>query len=239
VHHSTFVRSLEVTVRKHETVYQRARERETAFLPYPTATSLFDALSKRSPSDDGRWVLLRTIVLEYQRPGHHGLWLALSLRAFGPILRSIEADLRREGADRRQDLHVAFAEALASLRLDRQGGPTFPSLDLRRAVTRSLFPDRTTDEPVEEVELDEGAPECAGSPHVDPPQFVSCLLREIGDLLAKEPGGEDVARVLAGAETAAEQAERLSGPDVTYAGLEKRRHRTLVRVRREASRRAR
>lgn len=232
---SSFIQNLKRTVQSHETVYQRTRGRETVFLPYPTATCLFDALSKRNSAHaEHRFHLLRVIVLEYQHGDRPTLWLTLALRAFAPMLRSLGKRLPEGSVDEReQAMHVAFAEAVHGLRIRREGGPVFPLSTLRRAMIRALLSDRVEGDPADEVDFDEEAPECASAAHLDSPQFVRCLAAEVGGFFAQEPGGGDVALLLAGGETLAEQAERLSSEKMTAYGLEKRRHRTVARVRRQ------
>jgi hypothetical protein len=146
----------------------------------------------------------------------------------------------RDARERDQELHVAFAEALGRLRVARVGGPVFPLMTLRRALERALFPRRTDDE----EQLDEESafrrirrPKPA--PHEDPPQFVHVLAREVGALLVRRSGSDDAVRVLAGAETLAEQVERRSTADLTKARLEKRHRRALETVRGELARRSR
>jgi hypothetical protein len=230
VSHPTFLQGLGSSVRRHEPVYQRVREREPALAPYATASALFDALAVDARLDaDGRQLILRTVVLEYQR-ARHPLWLVLAVRGLDPMLCAFRARLRcREADERDQDLHVACVEAIARLRIDRAGGPTFPFMTLRRDIARALFArDRAEAERDEGVELDDDVPGCAPAPHEDPPPFVRCLAREVGGWI-----GEDAVRVLAGAETLGEQAERLAPQGETYDGLQKRHRRAVGRARRE------
>jgi hypothetical protein len=229
------------TVRTHDAAYQRAREREATLAPHPTAGALFDALDSRSALDwSARGVLLRVIVLEYQR-GRHPLWYALAARGLEPMLANLCARSRgRDAHERDQELHVAFAEALGRLRVAREGGPVFPLMTLRRALERALFPRRTDDE----EQLDEESAfrrirRRKQAPHEDPPQFVHVLALEVGELLARRSGSDDAVRVLAGAETLAEQVERRSTADLTQDCLERRHRRAVAAVRGELSRRSR
>jgi hypothetical protein len=232
------IQSLGSTVHRHDCTYQAARERHPDLAPYGTASALFDALSKQSGLDsEARRRLLRIVVREYQR-GRHALWYALAFHGLAPMLRSLRTGARRRrGDDGEQDLHVAFAEVLGRLRVDRPGGPTFPLLTLRRALVRAIFAWQEAEQAGDELQAAE-SPECAPSPHEDPPPFVSLLAREVGELLVESPGGEDAIRVLAGAETLADQVERLSPEDVTYACLQKRHRRAVTCVQRELSRRS-
>jgi hypothetical protein len=59
----------------------------------------------------------------------------------------------------------------------------------------------------------------------------------VSELVARRAGGEDVVRVLAGAETLVEQAERLSPGEASYECLKKRHRRAVHGVRRDLSRR--
>jgi hypothetical protein len=228
----TILEQLGHTVRRHEPEYQRVREREPALAPHATASALFDALGSDARVDpDGRQLVLRTIVLAYQRT-RHPVWYALAFRALAPMLGGLRKCLRQGGPEEReQDLQVAFVEAIVRLRIDRACGPTFPLLTLRRALARALFPRDRAAEDVAEVAFDEGAAGCAPSPHEDPLPFVQCLAREVRQWI-----GEDAARVLSGAETLGEQAERLAQSGQTYERLQGRHRRTVERARHELRR---
>jgi hypothetical protein len=238
---TSFLQSLGSTVRKHDAVYRCVREGEALLAPHPTAGALFDAFESRSALDwNARRVLLRVIVLEYQR-NRHPLWYALAARGLEPMLARLRARSRGRDADERdQELHMAFAEALGRLRVAREGGPIFPLMTLRRALERALFARPTDDE--EELE-EESAFRRAGrrkqAPHEDPPQYVHVLAREVGELLVRRSGSDDPVRVLAGVETLAEQVQRRSTEHLTKACLEKRHRRALEAVRGELSRRQR
>ncbi len=91
----------------------------------------------------------------------------------------------------------------------------------------------------EEVSFDEAAEGCLPPPHLDPTPYVQLLAREIGELVADRTGGEEAVRVLAGAETLDEQAERLASTHVTYDCLRKRPRRAVAGARHELSRRSR
>jgi hypothetical protein len=146
----------------------------------------------------------------------------------------------RDARERDQELHIAFAEALGRLRIAREGGPVFPLLTLRRALERALFVKQTRDE--EHLE-DEAAfrrlRRRKQAPHEDPPQFVHVLAREVGELLVRRSGSDDPVRVLAGAETLAEQVERRSTEGLTEACLERRHRRAVEAVRGDLARRPR
>jgi hypothetical protein len=236
---TTLIQSLRSTVTKHDAVYQRAREREPGLAPYASAHILFDTLSNDfALGSEVRQALLRVIVLEYQN-GRHPLWHALAARALEPVLSGLHARLRRlDEDDREQALHTAFIEGIGRLRLHRGAGARFPLLTLRRVIERALIAaERSKRELGDgEVEFDECDDACVPSPHHEPPQFVQCLAREIGELVARRTGGEEVVRVLAGAETLVEQADRLSSTDVSYDCLRKRQRRALDGVRRELTR---
>ena len=236
-----FLQGLGSTVRKHGAAYRCVREREAILAPHPTASALFDAFEPRSALDwNARRVLLRVIVLEYQR-ARHPLWYALAARGLEPMLGRLRARSRgRDAGERDQELHMAFAEALGRLRVARQGGPIFPLMTLRRALERALFARPTDDE----MELEEESAfghigRRRQAPHEDPPQYVHVLAREIGELLVRRSGTADAVRVLAGAETLAEQVERRSTEHLTKACLEKRHRRALEAVRGQLSRRQR
>ena len=239
MNHTTLNQSLRSTVRKHEATYQRAREREQVLAPYATGVVLFDALSTESEFDsEARQALLRVVVLEYQ-VARHPLWHALAASALQPMLASLRSRVRRlDEEDRDQALHAAFIEGIGRLRL-RRDGAGFPLLTLRRRIERVLIgAERTTRELGDaEVPFDEGAEACAPSLHHEPHQFVQCLAREVSELVVRRHGGEDVVRVLAGAETLGEQAERLSSEDMSYQCLKKRQRRAVVGVRRDLFRR--
>jgi hypothetical protein len=238
----SLLQGLRNTVRQHDAAYQHVREREAILAPHPTACALFDALEPRSTLDwDARRVLLRVIVLEYQL-ARHPLWYALAARGLEPMLARLRARSRgRDARERDQELHLAFAEVLGRLRVARESGPVFPLLTLRRALERALFP-RPTDEEAE-LEEEESAPRRVRrrkqAPHEDPPQFVQLLAREVAVLLVRRSGSDDAVRVLAGAETLAEQVERRSTEDLTKACLEKRHRRALEAVRGDLARRPR
>ena len=160
------------------------------------------------------------------------------MRALEPMLAGLRGRLRRLDEDEReQSLHAAFLEGIGRLRLRRTGAPGFPLLTLRRGIERTLIAAERTkrelgDGEVVFDECDAGAP----SPHDDAPQFVHCFAREVSELVARRTGGEEVVRVLAGAETLVEQADRLSSTEVSYECLRKRQRRALDAVRRELAR---
>jgi hypothetical protein len=226
------------TVGRHEHRYQIVREREPVLEPFATASSLHEALSPKSKlGSSARQALLRVVVLEYRRD-QHPLWHALAVQALEPMLAGLRARMRRGTAEEReQEVQVALVEALVRLRLGRVGGPVFPLLTLRRAIGRKLFPPaRADDGPGEEVSCDEHEAECAPPPHQDAQQYLHCLSREIGAMVARQAGGEDVVRVLADVETLGEQAERVApDDDAAYDRLQKRQRRTLERLRLELS----
>jgi hypothetical protein len=235
LNHQTLVQSLRSTVTKHDAVYQRAREREPVLAPHATAVVLFDALSAASELDsDARHALLRVIVLEYQ-DGRHPLWHALAARALEPLVEGLRSRVRRLAKeDREQALAMAFIEGISRVRI-RRDAVGFPLLTLRRTIERALIgAERTKRELGDgEVPFDECDDACLPSPHEEPTPFVQCLAREVSELVARHEGGEDVVRILAGAETIGEQAERLSSSDMSYQCLKKRQRRAVDGVRRE------
>ena len=239
---TTIIQSLRGTVTKYDAVYQRVREREQGLAPYAAAVALFDALSVESElGSDAREALLRIVVLEYQN-GRHPLWHALALRALEPLLGGLRWRVRRlDEDDREQALHAAFLEGIGRLRLQRAAASGFPFLTLRRGIERALIAAERAKRGLgdDEVPFDECDDACAPSRHREPPQFVQCLAREICDLAARQAGGEDVVRVLAGAETLGEQVERLACAEVSYGRLKKRKRKVLAGVRRAKSGRAR
>jgi hypothetical protein len=236
---ATRLQGLATTVRKHNVVYLQARDGEPRLAPYPTASALFDALSASSglASEPRAW-LLRVIVLEYQR-ARHPLWYALAARGLDRMLGRLRALVRGvPDADKDQALHLALAEALGRLRVARPDGPPFPLLTLRRTLERVLFRmaaeiARERDdagEPGEDIET-----VSTSAPHEDAPPFRECLAHEVGELLVEGSGDDGPVRVLAGAETLAEQIERLSSEHVTKACLQKRHQRAVERVRGDLS----
>lgn len=239
--HTTFIQSLRSTVRKHEATYQRARERTRGLEPYATGVALFDVLSPGSDlGSEARHALLRVVVLEYQG-ARHPLWHALAACALRPMLAGLRRGVRYlDEDDREQALHAALIEGLGRLRLDRST-TVFPLLTLRRGIERALLSAerRNRDLDAEVVPFDEAAEGCLPPPHLDPTPYVHLLAREIGELVADRTGGEDAVRVLAGAETIHEQAERLASTDVTYDCLAKRHRRAVDGVRHQLSRRSR
>lgn len=241
LNHTTFIQSLRSTVRKHEATYQRAREREQVLTPYATGAALFAALSPASKlGSDARRALLLVVVAEYQ-VARHPLWHALAACALQPMLGGLRARLRHlDPEDREQALQTALIEGLGRLRIDR-GAKAFPLLTLRRWMERALIDAERTKRELEEdeVSFDEAAEGCLQAPHLDPTPYVHCLAHEIGELVAERAGGDDVVRVLAGAETLDEQAERLASTEATYECLQMRHWRALDDVRRELSRRSR
>ena len=236
MNHQTLIQSLRSTVRKHDATYQQAREREQVLAPHATGVVLFDALSAESELDsEARQALLRVVVLEYQ-VARHPLWHALAASALQPMLASLRSRVPRlDEEDRDQALHAAFIEGIGRLRLRRDDGPGFPLLTLRRGIERVLIAAEGTKRKLgdEEVPFDEGADGCLPSPHHEPQPFVQCLAREVSELVAQRTGGEDLVRVLAGAETLGEQAERLASTEVSYECLQKRHRRALNGVRRQ------
>ena len=241
MNHTTLIQSLRSAVRKHDPEYQRARQRAQVLAPYATGVALFDALSPESElRSEARQALLRVVVLEYQ-VARHALWHALAACALQPMLAGLRGRVRHlDEDDREQALHAAFIEELGRLRL-RRDATVFPLLTLRRGIERALISAERTKRELEdeEVGFDEAAEGCLPPPHLDPTPYVQCLAREIGELVAGWTGGEEVVRVLAGAETLDEQAERLASTHVTYDCLQKRHRRALGGVRRELSRRSR
>jgi len=235
LNHQTLIQSLRSTVRKHDATYQQAREREQVLAPYLTGVVLFDALSSQSELDaEARQPLLRVVVLEYQ-VARHPVWHALAACALQPMLATLRSCVRRlDEEDRDQALHTAFIEGIGRLRLRRDHGSGFPLLTLRRGIERVLIGAEGAKRKRgdEEVPFEE-AEGCLPSPHLEPQPFVQCLAREVSELVARRDGGEDLVRVLAGAETLGEQAERLASAEVSYDRLQKRHRRALDGVRRQ------
>jgi hypothetical protein len=230
---------LRTTIQKHDAAYQQARARQPALGAYATAMALFDALSidtRRDTRLDSRTqqLLLRVVVVEYQRD-RHPLWHAMAVRGLEPILGNLRALLyERDPEELEQDLQVALIEVLGRLRVVRAGGPIFPFLTVRRAIWRALFErDGASAEPREDAPFDECVLASPHPQHEDAQPFVGCLAREVAERVLRQPGGEGLIRVLAGAETLLEQAERLSWDDATYDRMQKRQRRSLERVRRE------
>lgn len=232
---TAFIQRLRSTLPKYEPEYQRVRGREPILAAWSTALDLFDGLAKQSKLDAGaRTPLLRVVVLEYQ-VRRHPLWHALAVCTLQPLLGGLGGRLRRlDRDDREQALHAAFIQALGTLRLGGAGKP-FPFLTLRRSIERALISMERTERELGdgEVSFDEEAEACAPAPHEEPQPFLQCLAHEVSELVAREPGGEDVVRVLAGAETIPEQVERLASTKVSYDRLLKRHHRALDGIRSE------
>jgi hypothetical protein len=233
----SLLESFASTVRTYDAVYQGVRDREPLLAAYPTAPALFDALAIDSKlARELRGWLLRLVVVEYQR-ARHPLWYALAARALDPMLGGLRARLTGAAAERDQAVHLAFAEELGRLRVARPDGPPFPLLTLRRALERALFTaadDRARERDEEEAYF-EATRVHTQRPHEDAPQFIECLAHQVGELLVERSGDDGVVRVLAGAETLGEQAERLSTEHVTKACRQRRHHRALERVRGDLS----
>jgi hypothetical protein len=221
------------TVRTHEATYQVARAREPRLADHATAIALFDALAPRSGlTPEARAWLLHVVAVEYQR-GRHALWHALAARGLEPMLGRLRTRMRGPAEERDQAIHIALAEELARLRVARADGLAFPLLTLRRALERALL--TTAADRERELEEQEAYMDYAGrhtqQPHEDAPPFVECLAAEVGQLLVERSGGDDVVRVLVGAETLGDQSERLSTEHVSKECLQKRHRRTVVSVR--------
>jgi len=228
-----FTSGLAITVRKHEAIYQVAREREPRLVDHATAVALFDALAARSGlAWEARGWLLHVIAVEYQR-GRHPIWHALAARGLEPMLARLRTRMRGPAEERGQAIHIALAEELARLRIARADGLAFPLLTLRRALERALL--TTAADRDSELEEQQAYMDYAGrhtqQPHEDAPPFVECLAAEVGQLLVERSGGDDVVRVLAGAETLGDQSERLSAAHVSRECLQKRHRRAVVSVR--------
>jgi len=235
--HADLLEGLASTVRRHEALFQSAREHELLLAPHTTGIALFDALKLGSglPWEARGW-LLRVVVREYQR-ARHPLRYALAARGLDPMVGRLRARLRGPDAERDSALHIALAEELGRLRVERSDGLAFPLLTLRRAVERKLFPvpadcERDRDE---EAAFMHHAGMVTPEPHEDPPPFIECLAHELAELLVERSGDDSVVRVLAGVETLDDQVERRSSEHLTKECLQKRHHRALVRVRGELS----
>ncbi len=237
-HIDRIIHGLRCTVLRHEGEYRSAREREPALEPYPTACALFDALAAECKLDSHeRHPVLFAIATQYRR-ARHPLWHALATRAFEPLLGTLRARVRdRDPEETEQQLQLALAECLAAVRLERRGA-TFPLIALQRGIARKLFGAPAMKRGFrhdDELPFDEGSPASLPSPHQDAQPFLHCLAREIGERLAQAAGDDGVVRVLAGAETLPEQAERLAaqqGGDVrtVYARQQRRQHRAVETV---------
>jgi hypothetical protein len=241
---SAVLASVPAAVRRHEATFQRARASEPAFAPYATAAALLESacLESALPIPE-RQAVVAAIVRQHQAT-RHPLWQAVLLRAFRPMLLTLHERDRGTKEERDQRVLLAFLQTIATV---SPTGPVFVKVPW--ATARALF-GAVRDEAgaVEEVFLDEGTPECVPSPHTDPQPFVACLAREVAERLARRQGGEDIVRVLIGAETPAEQAERLhatstaAGESSERASLEcmrQRRKRVLDDLREELRRVAR
>jgi hypothetical protein len=236
------LRTIPATVRRHEPTYQRARATCPAFAPYATATVLLTVLATRDsrvPLDD-RQHLVRAVITLHQT-ARHPLWQALLLHAFQPMLLSLRALDRGPAEDRDQRVLLAFLQALENPRLPSQ--PVF--IALRRATARALFHAvRAQSSDFDTVPLDAAVDVPTRPAHADPAPFVTCLAHEMAERLVARDGGDDVARLLAGVETIAEQAERLagdgtpppSGNPISRTSLQQRRHRALFHLRAELAR---
>jgi hypothetical protein len=236
---TTIIHSERITIRRHESHYQSVREGEPAFAPYATTTALLESLSTESPLDlEQRQPIVRAAILASQR-SRHPLWAAVLLCAFEPMLRNLRARVNpsspicasdRDELD--QQVVVAFLETIRAARVDGEE-PVFAAVR-RRTAYRLFGSVRADREFAEMVSFDELSPECAPNVHADPGPFVQVLAREVAEIMAKREGGADVALSLAGAETLAEQAERLGVPEiVNYECLRKRRRRAIKQVRDE------
>lgn len=219
--------SVESTARRHESLFQRARTTEAAFKPFESATTLLDALATASELEAGaRQALVRALVRQHQG-APHPLWQALLLRAFEPMLLRLRRRDRGSKDDRDQRVLLAFLQAITQLA--PSAGPVF--IALARATARELFRAvRSESAYAGDEPFDDGSLAGLPSPHADWQPFVACLAREAVGLLRDCPDGEDLARMLAGVESVAEQATRLGTPPSTY---RQRKSRALGELRAE------
>jgi len=226
---SAVLASVPATVRRHEATFQRARAVEPALGRYATASALLEAVTLTSDlSTPERQVLVAAILRRHQDEAHP-LWQALLLRAFDILLIAMRWRARGGAEEREQQVLLAFLQAVGRVRTDRPVFATVP-----RAMARALhFAARSGKRAeADHVPLDEESLEQAPSLQVEPSPYVVCLAREIAERMARRPGGADVVRVLAGIETAAEQAERLAGSTPTAAAEEVTGSRLRQRTRR-------
>lgn len=225
-----FLRTVPAVVRRHEAAFQAARATEPALAPYAPAGALLDALAPTSALSMRDRQPLMQAVLARHKAVPHALWQALLVASLEPVLRRLGKYGRGTKEEREQRVLLAFLEAL---RVVRPTGPIF--LSLRRATTRALFDAlRAEGGSGELVPPDEQLDAGDAPPHADAPPFVACLAREVAAQLLRRPDGEDVARIVTGVETAAEQAARLTAAPspgrtarVTVAGVRQRRHRVM------------
>jgi hypothetical protein len=231
----TILRSLSASVRPYDPEYRRLREREPVLAPYATARALLDALSPASPLTlEQRQPVVRAILRE-QQASPHPLWQTLLTTAFAPLLGRLRSRLRYMRDERDQLVLLAFLGVIAHTRVD-ESAPVFAVV--RRATERALFQSvtRRRDEPsdAERIDLDAASRFMSRRPHEDAEPFTACLAHEIADHVVRFRGGEDVVRVLAGAETLADQAERQgSSQGAALECVRKRRQRAIRHVRRE------
>jgi len=204
---SALLASVPATVRRHEATFQRARAAEPAFERYATASALLDAVTPRSALPIAERQVLVAAILRRHQAGGHPLWQALLLRAFEVLLLAMRRRAHGDADEREQQVALAFLRAVGRVRPHEPVFATVPRAMARtlRSATRAAIRAEA-----DHVPFDEESLEHAPSPHAEPTPYVACLAREIAERVARRPGGEDVVRVLAGIETAAERAERLA-----------------------------
>jgi hypothetical protein len=218
-------RGIAATVKRHEATFREARAVEPRFAPYPTGPDVLTAAAPGSPVPMRERQQLVSVFLGLHQTTRHPLWQALLLQAFRPTLFALRRRQYGPEEDRDARLLVAFLQVVA--RTPRTGHALF--LTIGRATARAVFQavhaelGETEGEP-----LDETMPDIAGNE--DPEPFQKCLAHEVAERIAARPGGEDLVRVLAGVETAVEQAHRLGA---ARTGVRKRKGRALEELRAE------
>lgn len=222
--------ALAASVHRHEHEYQRVRKAEPCLAPYPTTGHLLAVLSSTSALlMDDRQAIVR-VLLQRQQAKPHPLWQALLFEAFAPALRCLHARDRGSKSDRGQRITCAFLEALEKAPADAKA----VFVTIPRATARILFERvRTEQKNVEDTDaLTERTIPRSGL-HGESGPFQACLAREVAERLSAQPGGDDVVRLLAGAETIGEQVARLSGRGrrVSRGGVKQRRQRALREIR--------
>jgi hypothetical protein len=211
------LKSLPTVARRHESTYQAACLAERLFASYPSARSLFDALSEKSPLPLSERQSLVVALAVRHRATRHPLWQSLLLRAFAPMLLGLRAQTwGGTRADCDQRVLLSFLRAIAVR--DVWDGPVFLFIrqDTVRLLARAARKERVH---AKNLSFDEAPTGCMPSPHVDPAPFVACLAHEIASQIVRREG-EDVLRMIVDDETPSEQHARLSATDRTVSRKE-------------------